>query len=205
MKKGEGYSIDLGLGISVFQSLTNLALNGIVLGTLLYGGHLLSNHELTAGHLMSFLVATQTVQRSLAQLSLLYGQYMKVLTSGERLFEYLDMKPTLPMTGGLKLKNVLGDIEFKDVYFKYPSRPDSKVLNGLNLQLAPGKVTAVCGLSGAGKTTLAVLMERFYDVTGGRILIDGHDIKDIDPSHLRGQLISYINQEPILFHATIAG
>ena len=79
VKLSEKYAIDLGLGIGVFQSLTNLALNGIVLSTLLFGGYLLSNNELTAGNLMSFLVATQTVQRSLSQLSLLSGQYMKVV------------------------------------------------------------------------------------------------------------------------------
>lgn len=199
----EQLHIDLGLGIGIFQSLTNLALNGIVLGTLLFGGYLLSNNQLNAGNLMSFLVATQTVQRSLAQMSLLYGQYMKANSSGARVFAYLDMKATLPVSGGILLPHPSGQIEFKNVTFQYPTRPGQTILRNFNLTLAPGHVTAVCGYSGAGKSTLAVLLERFYDVNSGSILIDGIDIKQIDPSWLRGRLIGYINQEPVLFAATI--
>lgn len=78
----EELAIDLGYGIGFFQSAMNLAVNGLVLGTLLFGGFLMANNEINAGNLMSFLVATQNMQRSQAQLSLLYGQYMKAVISG---------------------------------------------------------------------------------------------------------------------------
>lgn len=82
---------------------------------------------------------------------------MKAVTSGERLVAYLDMKTSLPIRGGLQLDSVTGEVEFRDVFFKNPSRLEQVVLDKFSLRLAPGKVTAVCGLSGAGKSTLADL------------------------------------------------
>ncbi|KAI1285081.1 ABC transporter B family member 4 [Halotydeus destructor] len=203
LKLSEKMHIQLGLGIGAFQSLTNLALNGIVLGTLMFGGYLLSTNELSAGNLMSFLVATQTIQRSLAQLSLLYGHYMKMVTSGSRVFHYLDINPTIRLHGGAILGDFTGRVCFNVVSFRYPGRPEQTVLRDFYLTLEPGQVTAVCGLSGAGKSTLGVLLERFYDVESGSIEIDDVDIRELDPSWVRGRLIGYINQEPILFATSI--
>lgn len=141
----------LGIGIGMLQGLTNIALNGIVLTTLLFGGYLLSKEELSPGNLMSFLVATQTIQRSLAQLSLLFGNYVRGTTAGMRIFSYLDLRPSMPLTGIIPTEKPIGEIEFRNVTFSYPTRKEQIVLNDFNLKLYPGKVTALCGLSGVRK------------------------------------------------------
>ncbi|XP_015789253.1 ATP-binding cassette sub-family B member 8, mitochondrial [Tetranychus urticae] len=193
----------LGIGIGMFRGVTNLALNQLVLGTLMMGGYLVSIGDVTPGSLMSFLVASQTVQRSLAQLSLLIGQYIRACSAGERIFEFIDSKHKIPAIGGMILSNPSGDIQFNNVKFSYPTRPGQEVLKQLNLNLKPGTVTAICGLSGSGKSTIAALIERFYDVDEGSIKIDGTDIRQMNCRWLRGQLIGYINQEPTLFATTI--
>lgn len=201
--RAENLNVNLGFGIGALQAVTNLGLNCIVLATLLYGGRLLSNDEITAGNLMSFLVATQTIQKSLSQLSLLFGQYIRGVSAGIRIFEYLDIEPSIRANHGLRLNRVIGQIEFKNVTFSYPTRSEHKVLNHFDLKLVPGKVTALCGLSGEGKSTIASLLERFYDIDSGSITVDGHELSSLDPTWLRGHVIGFINQEPVLFGTTI--
>lgn len=149
------------------------------------------------------MVISQTVQRSLAQLSLLIGQYVRACSAGERIFEFIDSKHKIPAIGGSTLTLPIGEIQFESVQFSYPTRPGQIILNNFNLNLEPGTVTAICGPSGSGKSTIAALIERFYDVNKGSIKIDGIDIRSLDCRWLRGDLIGYINQEPTLFATTI--
>lgn len=185
----------------MFQSLTNFAFNGIVLVTLLFGGHQLLGGQMSAGNLMSFLVTTQTIQRSLFALSLLYGHYIKVTSSMQRIVDYLIIES--PQITGRTLPDFVGKIEFKDVVFRYPKRPESEVLKKINLTLEPGKVTALCGSSGSGKSTIAMLVESLYDLESGSITIDGLDLNELDLKWLRKEIIGYISQEPILFGTSI--
>ncbi|XP_013421119.1 ATP-binding cassette sub-family B member 8, mitochondrial [Lingula anatina] len=191
---------NLGYGIGVFQGLANLALNGIVLGVMYAGGYLMATHELSPGDLMSFLVATQTIQRSLAQMSLLFGSAVRGVSAGARVFEYTSLKPEIPLTGGqcIPYYAMYGNIEFKNVSFSYPTRPEQEVLHNFSLKIPAGKVVALCGLSGGGKSTIAALLERFYDVKNGSITVDDVDIKDLDPSWLRGRAIGFINQRKFI-------
>jgi len=195
----------LGFGIGVFQALSNFALNGVVLGTLYAGGYLVSTSELSAGNLMSFTVATQTVQRSLSQLSLLFGQAVRGTSAGARVFEYINLSREMPIDGGKKIPyhSIMGSVTFSKVSFSYPTRPDQQVLTDFSLHIPGGKVVALCGLSGGGKSTVASLLERFYDVHGGSVRIDDEDIRNLNPSWLRGNLIGYINQEPTLFASSV--
>ncbi|XP_071943666.1 mitochondrial potassium channel ATP-binding subunit-like isoform X2 [Antedon mediterranea] len=155
----------LGFGIGVFQGLTNFVLNGVVLGVLYCGGFLMANKKLEPGDLMSFLVASQTVQRSMASMSILFGQAVRGISAGTRVFE--------------------------------------EILTHLDLKIKPGEVIALCGPSGGGKSTIASLLERFYDADNGTITIDGYDIKLFDPTWLRGRAIGFINQEPVLFASSV--
>ncbi|CAG2234571.1 ABCB8 [Mytilus edulis] len=156
-------NIKLGLGIGAFQCLANIALNGIVLGTMFAGGRLMTRDEISAGDLMSFLVSTQTIERSLAQLSLLFGNVVRGLSAGAR------------------------------------SRTGS--IERFLLTISAGKVVALVGLSGGGKSTVAALLERFYEIGQGKITLDGEDIKDLDPSWLRGRAIGFINHMFIYNHS----
>ncbi|KAL2751509.1 mitochondrial potassium channel ATP-binding subunit isoform X1 [Vespula maculifrons] len=196
---------NLGFGIGLFQAGTNLFLNGILLCTLYFGGHLMSIGQLTSGDLMAFLMATQIIQRSLSQLSLLFGTYVRGVTAGARIFEYLNMPPSQMMVGGetIEGKTLSGDIEFKNVKFSYPTRPDHIILKNFNLNIPSGKTVAIVGSSGNGKSTIAALLERFYDVNEGSISIDKWDIRSLNSSYLRGTVLAYINQEPVLFATSI--
>ncbi|NWW09673.1 ABCB8 protein, partial [Oreocharis arfaki] len=196
-------SEQLGLGIAAFQGLSNLALNGIVLGTIFVGGSLMAGDELSPGDLMSFLVASQTVQRS--------GQgpmvppVVRGLSAGARVFELLRLEPPVPLRGGVSIPahSLLGHICFHRVSFSYPTRPGYPVLQDFSLNLPPCQTVAIVGPSGGGKSTVAALLERFYEPTAGTITLDGHDIASLDPSWLRGQVIGFISQEPVLFGTTI--
>ncbi|XP_034039238.1 mitochondrial potassium channel ATP-binding subunit [Thalassophryne amazonica] len=195
----------LGAGIAVFQGLSNMALNCIVLGTIFAGGSLITSNEMSPGELMSFLVAAQTVQRSLASISILFGQMVRGLSSGARVFEYLALEPTIPLSGGGRISyhSLMGRVDFLDISFSYPTRPGHQILKNFSLTLPPCKTIAIVGESGGGKSTVASLLERFYDPTSGAILLDGIDIRTLDPSWLRGQVIGFINQEPVLFGSSV--
>ena len=202
---GSALYAKLGFGIGLFQGGTNLFLNSILLGTLYCGGHLLSTGQLSPGNLMAFLMATQTIQKSLSQLSLLFGTYVRGISAGARVFEYLDMPPSPMMTSGeiIRDQSLAGNITFKNVKFGYPTRPNHVVLNNFNLHIPAGKTVAIVGSSGNGKSTIAVLLERFYDVDAGSITIDGKDLKSLNAGYLRGNVLGYIDQEPILFATNI--
>ncbi|XP_005880159.1 PREDICTED: ATP-binding cassette sub-family B member 8, mitochondrial [Myotis brandtii] len=195
----------LGRGIALFQGLSNIAFNCMVLGTLFIGGSLVAGQQLTGGDLMSFLVASQTVQRSMANLSVLFGQVVRGLSAGARVFEYMTLSPCIPLSGGscVPREQLRGSITFHNVSFSYPCRPGFPVLKDFTLTLPPGRIVALVGQSGGGKTTVASLLERFYDPTAGRVTLDGQDLRTLDPSWLRGQVIGFISQEPVLFGTTI--
>lgn len=106
--------------------------------------------------------------------------------------------------GGEKLENVQGSLEFRNIKHAYPSRPEVIVLKNLNLVVPAGKVTALVGASGSGKSTVVGLVERFYDPIGGEVFLDGHNIKDLNLRWLR-EHISLVQQEPVLFGTTIYG
>ncbi|XP_077300096.1 mitochondrial potassium channel ATP-binding subunit [Arctopsyche grandis] len=196
---------ELGKGIGLFQAGTNLFLNSVVLGTLYLGGHLMSTGQLSGGDVMAFLINSQTIQRSSAQLSLLFGSVIKGLSAGGRVFEYINRETNMPVKGGKKIPyhEFIGDIEFTDVTFAYPTRPEATVLKNFNLKIPAGKTVAIVGTSGNGKSTIAALLERFYDVNDGKVTIDGHDVRNLDPNWLRGRALGYINQEPVLFATSI--
>uniref|UniRef100_A0A673XXD6 Mitochondrial potassium channel ATP-binding subunit n=1 Tax=Salmo trutta TaxID=8032 RepID=A0A673XXD6_SALTR len=195
----------LGSRIAVFQGMSNIVLNCIVLGTIFAGGSLMAGDEMSPGDLMSFLVASQTVQRSLASISILFGQMVRGLSSGARVFEYLSLEPTIPLSGGGRIpyKSLTGRVDFMNITFSYPTRPGQQILKNFNLIIPPCKTVAIVGESGGGKSTVASLLERFYDPSSGVIMLDGLDIRTLDPSWLRGQVIGFINQEPVLFGSSV--
>lgn len=193
---------NMGLHIGLFQGLTNISVGCMVLTVLYYGGSLVVKNELTSGDLMSYMLSTQTAQHSLVSLGVLFGQSIKAAASANRVFEFIHLHPDVPLRGGLILNSVQGDVVFRDIEFSYPTRPDQKVLDKFNLVVPQGSTIALCGPSGSGKSTIASLLERFYEPSDGSILLDGQDLKTLDPSWLRHH-IGFINQEPVLFATSI--
>ncbi|KAI9206111.1 P-loop containing nucleoside triphosphate hydrolase protein [Polychytrium aggregatum] len=202
ISKSSRTSLKLGFHIGLFQGLLNSSIGAMILMILYFGGSLVAKGEMTGGQLMTFMVATQNAQRSLSQIGVLFGQVVKALGSANRIFEYIYTAPQIPTRGGLQLESFKGEIEFVNVEFRYPTRPQHPVLHNFSLKVPVGKIVALCGQSGSGKSTIGQLIERFYEADAGSILIDGVDIRKLDPSWLRNN-IGYISQEPILFASTI--
>lgn len=205
VQKSAAMNETLGTGIAVFQGLSNIVLNCIVLGTIFAGGSLMARDDLSPGDLMSFLVASQTVQRSLASISILFGQMVRGMSAGARVFEYLALDPSVPLTGGgrIPLDSLMGRVDFMNISFSYPTRPGNQILKHFSLTLPPCKTVAIVGESGGGKSTVAALLERFYDPSSGVVMLDGLDIRTLDPSWLRGHVIGFISQEPVLFGTSV--
>uniref|UniRef100_H2YA89 Mitochondrial potassium channel ATP-binding subunit n=1 Tax=Ciona savignyi TaxID=51511 RepID=H2YA89_CIOSA len=211
--EGQSYEVLIQKSCKINQPLcqSRLLMVNLIIAYVLY--QLKSNSLfLNSGQLMSFLVSAQMIQRSLASLSVLSGSAVRGITAGSRVFEYIHLQPSIlpplfsiPITGGRKIPYhcLLGHLRFEDVHFTYPQRPDHEVLKGVTLDIKPCQTVALCGLSGAGKSTIASLAERFYDPTSGNITLDGVDITQLDPSWLRGRTIGYINQEPVLFSGSV--
>jgi ATP-binding cassette, subfamily B, bacterial MsbA len=162
--------------------------------------------RLTPGQLISFLLYTMMIASPIAVFTSLYSQFQQALGASERVFQLLDTAPELldpPDTATAAMPPIRGAVEFQDVCFDYGDTDEERiVLRDINLRAAPGQVVALVGPSGAGKTTLVNLIPRFYDPTAGRILVDGHDIRDVGLRSLREQ-IGIVPQETALFSGSV--
>jgi ABC transporter fused permease/ATP-binding protein len=188
---------------SSFMGVTSFAGFAALAAVLWYGGRLVADGRLSGGDLTKFLVYTLLVAFSLGGLSDIWADFMKASGAADRIFELMDRVPGIAPHDGAELHHVDGRVDFEGVVFSYPARPDAKVLTGVDLAIRPGEVVALVGPSGAGKSTLAALLTRLYDPDGGRILVDGRDLREIAPDSLRRR-IGVVAQEPILFSSSIA-
>ncbi|XP_068628201.1 ATP-binding cassette sub-family B member 10, mitochondrial [Battus philenor] len=188
------------LAVGSFYGMTGLAGNTIIILVLYYGGGMVATDQLTVGHLTSFLLYAAYVGISIGGLSGFYTELNKGLGAATRLWEIMDRIPLIPQSGGLRPDvRPKGEIILENVTFSYQGSP---LINGLNLHLTPGKSIALVGRSGCGKSTIASLILRLYDPDGGRILLDGVDIRRLDPAWLRSH-IGFVSQEPVLFSGSI--
>lgn len=188
-----------------FFGATGLSGNLIVLSVLYKGGLLMGSAHMTVGELSSFLMYAFWVGVSVGGLSSFYSELMKGLGAGSRLWELLEREPELPFNEGAVLneKSFQGALEFKNVHFAYPARPEVPIFQDFSLSIPSGSVTALVGPSGAGKSTVISLLLRLYDPASGTISLDGHDIRQLNPVWLRSK-IGTVSQEPILFSCSIA-
>jgi subfamily B ATP-binding cassette protein MsbA len=165
------------------------------------GGHEVLRGELTSGELVAILLYLGMVSGPIGGLASQWTQVQEAFGAADRIFALLDTKPEVAdRPGAVVIGRVRGDLRFENVSFRYGQGPI--VLDSLSVDLAAGRVTALVGPSGAGKTTFVNLVGRFYDPTSGRITIDGIDLRDVTLASLRGQ-IAVVPQEPILFSASI--
>jgi subfamily B ATP-binding cassette protein MsbA len=187
-----------------FGAITFSTFGGIVI-VLWQGGRLVLDGSLTAGTLVSFLLYTATIAAAVGALASFFSSYQESVGAAERVFELLEAPaqvadPADPVT---LPRPVSGRVDLEQVSFRYHDGPDALwALREVSLTLAPGEVVAIVGPSGGGKTTLVSLLPRFWDVTEGRIRLDGVDIRQLRLSDLRGA-IGIVPQEPALFSGTV--
>jgi subfamily B ATP-binding cassette protein MsbA len=188
---------------AIFFGVVGFVAFGGVVAVLWEGGQLVLAGVLTPGALVSFLLYAITVAAAVGSLASLFGSYQEALGAVTRVFELLDMTATVaePEQPRTLPRPVRGDVALSHVSFRYGPEL-SNVLTDVNLRIAPGEVVALVGPSGAGKTTVASLLPRFWDVTEGAITLDDIDIRELSFASLRGA-IGIVPQEPALFSGTI--
>jgi ATP-binding cassette subfamily B protein len=187
-----------GLYFPFVDLLSSIAL-AVVLG---YGGHLYFSHQITLGTLFAFMLYVNNFFDPVQQLSQLYNTFLSATAALDKIMGVLDEEPqVLDAEHAVELPQIRGDVAFERVRFRY-GRGD-EVLHGIDLSVPAGTTVALVGHTGAGKSTIAKLLARFYEPTDGRILIDGLDLNDVTQASLRRQL-GVVPQEGFLFAGTVA-
>lgn len=188
---------------ALFSSVSTTSLFGALIVVLWAGARSVLAGDITGGELGQFVLYAMFVAMSAAMLSEVWGELQRAAGAMERLLELLDTEPDIkPPANPVALPDLRdGRVEFADVNFHYPSRPDNQALDHVSLQVAPGEKVALVGPSGAGKSTAFQLLMRFFDPQAGRILVDGVDIAQADPQAVRAR-IGIVPQETVIFGAS---
>lgn len=177
--------------------------NATLVSLLVIGTQFISSGDITLGDLSSFMMYAIYTGSSVFGLGNFYTELMKGVGASERLFELIELKPTITTSLGRKVDSLHGDIEFKGIQFHYPSRPDSNIFrNKIDLTIKKGDHVCFVGPSGSGKSTISQLLLRFYDPIVGSIFVNGYNIKDLNLNFYRSQ-IGYVQQDPLLFSGSI--
>jgi ATP-binding cassette subfamily B protein len=216
---------------AAFSGIVQIAGNGSMLCVLGYGGSLVATGQLTAGALASFVMYALIMAGNVSGLSNIWVDLMKSVAAANRLFEIMDRTPSIPAPNNL-VTNENNDlsskdtqrycslstlsplprsssemrplsVDFQNVVFSYPARIDAPVLTNFSLSVRAGEVMALVGGSGAGKSTMAALLTRLYDVSQGNVLIDGVNLQQMTPHDVRKN-VGIVPQEPMLFPTSIA-
>lgn len=197
-------AVDVALARGVFMGLVQVLGYGAVSLIVWIGARRIMDGVMTAGELSAFLLYTLMVTAGLVTLAQMWSNLQRAIGATGRVFELLDEAPDIhDAPDAAPLVAPRGEIVFDRVSFAYPTRPDVQVLTDVTLNIASGEKIALVGRSGAGKSTIAALLHRFHDPTGGSVRVDGHDLRALRLEDLRGA-IATVHQEPMLFSGTIA-
>ena len=172
---------------------------------LLLGRDQIAHNELTLGAFIAFVAAVLSMYNPVRKFAVFNNSFQQALGASSQLFDFMDTEDVVTEKPGAKpLPRFTGTIRFEDVSFSYQEDGDEsrEILHGIDLEVKRGEILAIVGSSGAGKSTLVHLIPRFFDVTGGRILIDSHDVRDVTLFSLRSQ-VGIVTQETVLFNDTV--
>ncbi|CAO2204465.1 unnamed protein product [Urochloa humidicola] len=194
----EGIVTGLGVGCIFFVVFCSYSL------AFWYGAKLIIGKGYTGGQVINIVFAILTGSMAIGNASPSISAIAEGQSAAQRLFKIINRKPNIDITdtSGIVLEDIKGDVELKDVFFRYPARPEQLILDGLCLQVPSGTTMAIVGESGSGKSTVISLVERFYDPQAGEVLVDGVNIKSLQLHWLRRK-ISLVSQEPLLFMTSI--
>jgi ATP-binding cassette, subfamily B, bacterial len=192
-------------GRAILTFFVILVSTGAIVLLLWFGAHEVMQDRMTAGTLGQFVLYALIASSSLSQLSEVWSEVQLAAGAAERISEMLDEEPSVASPPApIRLPdNILGNISFTDVSFRYPARPETEVLKGISFTVKPGETLALVGPSGAGKSTIFALLERFFDPTSGVVTLDGTSINELDLTDLRN-CIATVPQDPVIFSGTIA-
>ncbi|KAI8142959.1 putative ABC transporter protein [Fennellomyces sp. T-0311] len=193
-----GYIMGIGIGGFLFVLFSIYAI------AFWYSGVLVSHETLKTWEVMVAFFCMLFGAMSLLELPNHVSAISTACGAAHKIFETIDRVPVIDPDSnyGVAPSKVIGDIEFRNVKFSYPTRPDIPILKNLSLNIRSGMTVAFVGSSGSGKSTTIQLLQRFYDPASGQVLLDGHDLKDINLRWLR-EKIGIVSQEPVLFNMTI--
>lgn len=199
---------DKAITFSIWQGFifffTNALLYGSLAAITFAASDLHSKGLISVGDISAFFLYTLLLLQNFMVLAFFFANFMKMAGASQKMIELMKDIPVIQVRGGLSLpdSDVKGLIEFKNVNFNYPSKPEVQVSRDINLTFHENKVTAIVGESGCGKSTIISLILRFYDPTSGQVLFNGVDIKTLDPAWYKRQ-IAIVQQEPVLFSGSI--
>jgi len=181
--------------------MIELLMGGSVALVIVFGGAKAIQGELLLGQLVAFALYVQRFFEPIRSLAMQYTQLQRAMAGGQRIFEVLDTKPEIADTDdAVELSAVKGDVEFENVSLEYV--PGLEVLHDINLHVKAGETVAFVGATGAGKSSMVNLVGRLYEITGGHLRVDGHDISQVTQRSLRQQ-IGVVLQDPFLFSTTV--
>ena len=201
-------AVDVSMKYASWRAIFSTFIVVVLFGTLFFvlweGAVLLQSNQITAGELIMFFTYTAIIGGAIAGLGNFYTELVGAVGATERIREILHSPSEVKITDAAKpiQKRLYGEIEFKNVQFEYPTRADIKVLNNVSFRINAGQKIAIVGPSGAGKSTIIQLLLRFYNLSGGEILVDGKNIADANITEYR-QHLSLVPQEVLLFGGTI--
>ncbi|KAM9194996.1 ABC-type oligopeptide transporter ABCB9 [Dugong dugon] len=181
---------------------SGLTLLVVQVSILYYGGHLVISGQMTSGNLISFIIYEFVLGDCMESVGSVYSGLMQGVGAAEKVFEFIDRQPTMVHDGNLAPDHLEGRVDFENVTFTYRTRPHTQVLQNVSFSLTPGKVTALVGPSGSGKSSCVNILENFYPLEGGRVLLDGKPIGAYSHKYLH-RVISLVSQEPVLFARSI--
>ncbi|KAL1274149.1 hypothetical protein QQF64_026963 [Cirrhinus molitorella] len=169
---------------------------------LFYGGHLVVTNQMSGGTLISFIIYELELGEALESISSVYTGLMQGVGAAEKVFEYIDRKPKHNLDGQESPETFEGQVEFKNVTFAYPTRPEMDILKNVSFSLRPGQVTALVGPSGGGKSSCVCLLENFYAPQQGQVLVDGRPVNTYQHKYYHSK-VALVSQEPVLFARTV--
>jgi ATP-binding cassette subfamily B protein len=199
----ENYNLEIKVSklLAVNSPVMSFALYFAMAGILWYGGRLVINGEMSQGQMAEFLLYVVMFNMPMRMLGWLTQLYSRAMSSGQRVFDVLDAETeVVEKPAAIDLDGVRGAVSFESVSFSYDAQQPA--LESISFDVKPGQVVALVGASGSGKSTIANLIPRFYDVTSGRITLDGKDIRDLSLESLRRN-VGIVHQDTFLFSATI--
>ena len=185
------------VNVPIVDALTGVAMAIIII----VGGRMVLYDELALGVMVAFIFYVQRFFDPIRSLTIQYSMMQRAMVSGQRILEVLDVPEAIKdKPNALELRSCSGRVEFSHVSFSYVS--DTPVLSDISLKIKAGEKVALVGPTGSGKSTVAALLRRFYDVSSGQILVDGHDIRNVSQLSL-GAHMAMVLQEPYLFSGSI--